>query len=248
MSTKTTFKRISLVAVAALGFGVLSVVPSHATAATGGTVTFAGAATTASASVAVGAEASIAISQAWTSPASSIAAVVLTPTCVKPAGATCAAAGVTYAAAVAGTDVTAGNQTVSSGVLSATSSTAATAAAITNTAKFTPDKAGIYVLTFAQTGATTTPSVTWTVYAGYSADAVNANKAFPTQGSNVTTGWTATAGGQATVRITGFASDKVYYVTTLHLEITRNTCNYRAKVDGASRSEDHDGYLHEGAR
>ena len=31
MSTKTTFKRIALVAVAALGFGLLSVVPSTAT-------------------------------------------------------------------------------------------------------------------------------------------------------------------------------------------------------------------------
>jgi hypothetical protein len=36
MSTKTTFKRIALVAVAALGFGMLSVVPS--TAASTGTV------------------------------------------------------------------------------------------------------------------------------------------------------------------------------------------------------------------
>ena len=35
MSTKTTFKRIALVAVAALGFGMLSVVPSSATATTG---------------------------------------------------------------------------------------------------------------------------------------------------------------------------------------------------------------------
>jgi len=44
MSTKTTFKRIALVAVAALGFGVLSVVPSQATisgltVSTGGTAT-----------------------------------------------------------------------------------------------------------------------------------------------------------------------------------------------------------------
>jgi hypothetical protein len=30
MSTKTTFKRIALVTVAALGFGVMSVVPSNA--------------------------------------------------------------------------------------------------------------------------------------------------------------------------------------------------------------------------
>ena len=34
MSTKTTFKRIALVAVAALGFGLLSVVPSSAAANT----------------------------------------------------------------------------------------------------------------------------------------------------------------------------------------------------------------------
>ena len=33
MSTKTTFKRIALVAVAALGFGMLSVVPSNASTA-----------------------------------------------------------------------------------------------------------------------------------------------------------------------------------------------------------------------
>jgi hypothetical protein len=39
MSTKTTIKRISLVAVAALGFGVLSVVPSQA-AATAVTFTY----------------------------------------------------------------------------------------------------------------------------------------------------------------------------------------------------------------
>jgi hypothetical protein len=35
MSTKTTFKRVALVAVAALGFGLLSVVPSNATASAG---------------------------------------------------------------------------------------------------------------------------------------------------------------------------------------------------------------------
>ena len=39
MSTKTTIKRVALVAVAALGFGMLSVVPSSATVASGPTVT-----------------------------------------------------------------------------------------------------------------------------------------------------------------------------------------------------------------
>jgi hypothetical protein len=89
----------------------------------------------------------------------------------------------------------------------------------------TPDKPGIYVITFASTASacsttaadnTTALSTTWTIYAGYSADSLRANRAFPTQGSNVTTGWAATAGGQATVRITGFSTTtaRTYYVTT----------------------------------
>jgi hypothetical protein len=199
----------------------LSVVPANATAATSGDVFFGTTGTvTKTTNVLVGVEATAAISQTWTSPASSIAAVVLTPTCVKPAigalaaAATCAAASITYATAVAGTDVTTGNQTVSSGVLSATSSTAATAAAITNTAKFTPDRPGIYKITFSQTGATTTPTVLWTVIAGYDAGGTtNTNRAIAAEGSNITTGWTGTAGGRATVRVTGFANDTRYYVT-----------------------------------
>jgi hypothetical protein len=75
-------------------------------------------------------------------------------------------------------------------------------------------------LTFALTGAGVAAggrSLTsvLTIYAGYSAGgSVNTNKAFPTQGSNITTGWAATAGGQATVRITGMAVSKTYFVTT----------------------------------
>jgi hypothetical protein len=37
MSTKTTFKRVALVAVASLGFGMISVVPSNAVATIAGT-------------------------------------------------------------------------------------------------------------------------------------------------------------------------------------------------------------------
>jgi len=215
MSTKTSIKRIAAVAALALTLGGFTAVSANATAGTGGDVFFGTTGTTtASTSVAVGAEASVAISQTWTSPASAIAAVTLTPTCAKPADATCAAASITYATAVAGTDVTAANQTVSSGVLSATSSTAATAAAITNTAKFTPNKAGIYKITFTQGGATTTPAVVWTVYAGKSLDSLRANTAFPTQGTNITSGFAAAAGGVATVRFTNFAVSKVYYVTS----------------------------------
>ena len=49
MSTKTTYKRVALVAVAALGFGMLSVVPSGAAATTG--FASAGTATTATTGV-----------------------------------------------------------------------------------------------------------------------------------------------------------------------------------------------------
>jgi trimeric autotransporter adhesin len=53
MSTKTTFKRVALVTVAALGFGVLSVAPSNAAAIDTSTATlsFAGGATTATAAI-----------------------------------------------------------------------------------------------------------------------------------------------------------------------------------------------------
>jgi hypothetical protein len=83
------------------------------------------------------------------------------------------------------------------------------------------DKPGIYTLTLTSTasaGSTAaggTPDTdVLTVYAGYSANATYTNRAFPTQGSNTTTGWAATAGGQATVRITGFADATTYYYTT----------------------------------
>ena len=63
MSTKTTFKRIALVAVAALGLGVLSVAPSSAAAISEDThtITFAAGGTTAAATITAGESATVAV-------------------------------------------------------------------------------------------------------------------------------------------------------------------------------------------
>ena len=77
------------------------------------------------------------------------------------------------------------------------------------------DKAGIYRVTVTPDGAGTDTAVVLNIPVGYSAGGtVNVNKAFPIQGSNITTGWAATSGGQATVRITNMAASTTYYVTT----------------------------------
>jgi hypothetical protein len=101
------------------------------------------------------------------------------------------------------------------------SSAALTASALT-TLTFVPDKAGVYTLTLTPTvlGSGTAPTQTAAsvvVFAGDDAGGTtNVRRAAPTQGSNVTTGWAATAAGQATVRITNFPTSTAatYYVTT----------------------------------
>jgi len=66
MSTKTTFKRIALVAVASLGFGVLSVAPSNAAADPAlYSLSFAAGATTASSTIAAGDSATVAVSSSF---------------------------------------------------------------------------------------------------------------------------------------------------------------------------------------
>jgi trimeric autotransporter adhesin len=224
MSTKTTFKRIALVAVASLGFGLLSVVPSNAASTLGDVYFGASQTVAASASVAVGVETAVAITVSHTSDVTPTA-VTLTPTLVKPVASSAAVTSVylNYTLA-AGTNQTAAGQVpnITTGAIVATSTaTAATATVFAPVIKFKPDVPGIYTLTFDLTGAgvaggTRAIAAVLTVYAGYSADSLRANRAFPTQGSNVTTGWGATVGGQATVRITGFpiATARTYYVTT----------------------------------
>jgi hypothetical protein len=233
MSTKTTFKRISLVAVAAMGFGLISVAPSVAAdpPATS-TVSVADA----TASVAVGAPATTVVNLISSVMAADLGAFTVTPAVVSsPAGSavtitaddsngtvdtdistagefgmSIAGAAAPYAAHDAITNgVTAITDPATDGV-QVTATTVATALG-----KFTavPDKPGIYV--FSLTVNSATPStVNFTVYAGYSADTVHPNTAFPIQGSNITTAWTGINAGLATVRITNFpVTARRYYVT-----------------------------------
>jgi hypothetical protein len=217
-----SLKKVSAVAVASLGFGLLSVVPANATVPATSTIT----PTTSVLSVAVGSVASTTvkvtvadqIGHVWTLTAANVS---------KPADATTAAATVAAGNAstkfvlssvgaespflVAGTTSAEAKSVVahtSAGVITASGDAAGNSAAtnkIMGTFSYTPDKPGVYV--FSLTSNTTTPATAnITIYAGYSgADATNANVAFMTQGAAITSAATATAGGVATVRVTNFA-------------------------------------------
>jgi hypothetical protein len=230
MSTKTLRKRISLVAVAALGAGVISVAPASA-AATQYALT--GLSTTLT--TAVGSAVSTTIRLTTTGVPTDTAVVTDTLTLVSKPGdssvalntsATHAATKATLTTAASG-DATYGNAVgATAGQIVKTTVAVATVAAsnlTVGTFAITPDKPGVYqykitpVVSVADAGATTADSaVTITIYAGYSgADTVNVNTAFMTQGAAITTSATAVAGGLATVRVTNFedtAADAYYNV------------------------------------
>ena len=224
MSTKTTFKRIALVAVASLGFAI---VPSvSANAATVGTTTM----TTPTASVAVGSVASSTFSVTTVGATASDVITYSYAITSKPSDSALAKTGATtttsatpasgIAKLVAGTETTDAKYARTLGtdtLIDTIQATPTELNSVRGTIALTPDKSGIYVITVTSTvsvGSSSTSTATFTVYAGYSADSLRANRAFPTQGSNVTTGWAATAGGQATIRFTNFAASTKYYVTT----------------------------------
>jgi hypothetical protein len=75
------------------------------------------------------------------------------------------------------------------------------------------DQPGIYRVTVTPDGAGTDTAVVLNIPVGYSADAVNANRVFPYQGSNTTTGWSGTSSGLAGLRITNLTAATRYYVT-----------------------------------
>jgi len=98
------------------------------------------------------------------------------------------------------------------------------------TISIVPDKPGIYVITVqGNVVGNDTPvagtASTFTVYAGYSASAAYPNTAFPTQGSNISTGWAASNPGQSTVRFTNFSTSTTvkYYVTASGASIASYT-------------------------
>jgi hypothetical protein len=163
MSTKTSFKRIALVAVASLGFGMLSVAPSQAAGMLADTLVNAadGSATVAStATVGSGTAATAKIVySAVATGASDTATVTGTITSVPATSGVFA----TTFAATGGTspDVNA-SADVTSGVVTATA-----AGRVTKyiTASFTPDVAGTYVIAIKSAGGSNNQTVTWTVTA-----------------------------------------------------------------------------------
>jgi len=218
-------KKVAAVAVASLGFGLLSVVPAQAASTLGNVYFGTTGTTTASTSVNVGVETAVTITVAHTSDATP-SAVTLTPTLVKP---TASSAGVTSAdlnyTLSAGTNQTAAGQvpnTTTGAIVATSTATSATATVFSPVIKFKPDVAGVYTLTFALTGAGTddgTPAVrsrtaTLTVFAGYFIDA-DSNKLACQVASTKTTDCTQVAGGRATVtaNIGVPAANTTYFVT-----------------------------------
>jgi len=163
MSKKTTFKRISLVTVAALGFGMVAAVPSFA-AASATTFTFTNG-TAITTTPKAGSAVKLPISAAQAGTAADIARGTLIATVTtKPTNSTVAlesttvsidaADGVTFSnakitlestSAVAGTS---GAKITLTAAADATSAAAAPAAVF----GFTPDVAGYYVITFTKSG------------------------------------------------------------------------------------------------
>ena len=203
MSTKTTFKRISLVAVAALGFGMVAAVPSFATATTTVTASVASASTYSDALAAVTNVVTITGGTSGDLTAGTVTAAVTTkptgsvatPTWSSTGRATGLAATTTYAAGVASIGAT---------VLDTSGGSAV------GTVSFTPDVAGKYILTVtpAALGSGTQTAVTFIVWASGAAGTV------ATAGAG-TTAISATVGGQAKFAYTtpnGTATGTVYQI------------------------------------
>lgn len=155
MSTKTTFKRIALVTVAALGFGVMSVAPSNAAVGTSDSLTAAVATTTGTVNV----NADNIVTTRFFGETGDTAAFV-----VSLISAPSASSALPTIAVGGGTNVKTDTATISGGTR--TASFAATSAGIVTgfaTVKFTPDVVGEYKIGIRAGAGQTAPALTWTV-------------------------------------------------------------------------------------
>jgi hypothetical protein len=172
MSTKTTFKRIALVAVASLGFGLLSVAPSSA-AIVSDSLSAAGAATATSSTVSPNA----AKVDLTVRGISSSAAEVMTVTgTLVSSPATNAVTAVTFAATAGATQ---SNASISGGAVTITDAGNGTGYI---TASFAPTVAGTYVINLKAAGGLNNQTVVWTVN-------VTAKPALSAAGSSVLMGY-----------------------------------------------------------
>ena len=214
-----SLKKVAVVAVASLGFGLLSVVPATASTITTATATVSAAATNVaiangSGTITVGATLSSAtanndvLNAVVTVVGPSAAAAASTAPVV-----TCTAASITGNVANAASNTAGGITFTDAGTVHL-----ASGANTLGTCTFPTALVGPYVVTVTLTPTTlvitNNNAASTTIYAGYDAGGtLNTNKAWPTVGSNTTTGWAGTAGGIATLRVANLASSTQYYVT-----------------------------------
>jgi adhesin HecA-like repeat protein len=246
MSTKTTTKRISLVAALALGFGVVTGVAANAATAstvvfTSGTTTLTGTGTgTASATGAVGTAVQFTATAAETTAANALAGGVTTVTPVftgtavtNAASAISAASGLTV---TAGTLVNATASTVTAGVISYTTTTAATATSGTSSYTFTPDVPGTYILTLTPSGTgaagATAGVLTYTATASGPIFLTTGNTPAPvaasvTSGSNLV----AVAGGFAKFTLAQGSTNTLYNITATGMTISGVSTQLNRTVD-----------------
>jgi len=161
MSTKTTFKRVALVAVAALGLGVLSVAPSSA-APQADTLAL----SAATASTTVGTAVTVNATVSFLQETSSDTMTVSLTYNAAPAGITAGEVTINSPATAATTDL--GTPTVDTTTARVAKVSAATAASINKTLviTLTPTKAGTYVIKATPTlssGTAVSTAQTWTV-------------------------------------------------------------------------------------
>ena len=256
MSTKTTTKRISLVVAAALAIGGFTAVSANAAISNSATFVGVGTTTSTTASTAVGTAASVPFfvtSTAGAAPDTLTYSVAITS---KPAGSSAAVT----TSSIAGATSTSGQVRLSTA--SGTGTTAVTGWAVTTSTNslvdtasaglsqlaasgrasvvVNPDKPGVYVVTLTTTASAGTTSGAGattnaiTIYAGYGIDALNPTNAFPTQGSNTTSGWSTTAGGVGTVRLTNYSTSSVtrHFVTVSGGSIISVVANQAGSTHG----------------
>jgi hypothetical protein len=187
MSTKTTFKRIALVTVAALGFGVMSVAPSSAAIGQADSLSAASATSTAT----VGTAVTNIVTSSFVAAASGDTSTVTVSLQSSPATSgvlpTVTAAGGTLVGTGASSGVSGLTVTVTSGAAGRTTGFA--------TVSLNPDVAGTYVVKITPHTGANAPALLWTVTASAVDNAANAGKTL----SILNTGETTTASADATV-------------------------------------------------
>jgi hypothetical protein len=226
MSTKTTFKRVALVAVASLGFGVLTSV-APATAATDTTAISAG--TSAPARVSLkGGKTTLTLTSAAVVGTETITAQIVTAPSTSAAAILefgAASASTTGYVAVTNVSNSATSQLASTGIAYATyTSLAGTKEVLT--LSLTPDKEGTYQILVTVDGSTTT---------GYSAGKISTNFTVTTTGAP-TALTLASVGGKVTTATTRQAAQTVPALAGQLFKLTMKDANGNATVLGLNES------------